>query len=296
MAGMERAAGLKAGRDVVTIGARRAARHSRAPQEHKSPMTPEPKRPDAAAKARRPVDAASVVATLMRVAKRSTLAGMARYGIPSDKALGVPVSTLHRMAKELGRDHALALALWETDVYEARMLCSFVDEPERVTPAQMERWCREFDSWAICDTLCFHLFDRTPHAFGKIREWARREEEFEKRAAFALLASVAAHDKDAKEADFARCLPLIERASVDERNFVKKGVLWALRMVGQRSVELNKASVTLARELAQSSSPSARWIGKTALREFEKPAMKRRLAKHARDAAADTKARARTRS
>lgn len=194
--------------------------------------------------------------------------GMARYGIPSDNALGVTVADLRILAKKLGKDHELAIALWDTEVYEARMLVAFVAEPARVTPAQMDRWCRDFDSWAICDALCFHLFDRTPHAWKKVAKWSGRRAEFEKRAAFALLASLALHDKKAPDDPFAKCLPLIERAADDERNFVKKGVSWALRSLGRRSRALNNASVSLARRLAESPEAAARWIGKDALRDL----------------------------
>ena len=123
----------------------------------------------------------------------------------------------------------------------------FVDEPEKVTPAQMDRWCRDFDNWAICDTVCFHLFDRMPHAFRKIARWSKSPEEFVKRAAFALLASVALHDKKSGDEPFAKCLPLVGRASSDGRNFVKKGVSWGLRGVGRRSPGLHAKAVALAR-------------------------------------------------
>jgi 3-methyladenine DNA glycosylase AlkD len=228
------------------------------------------------------------VALLKRHATRATRDGMARYGIPSGKALGVPVGTLHRLAKQLGRDHALALGLWKTDIYEARMLCAFVDEPERVTAAQMDRWASGFDSWAICDTLCFHLFDRAPQAWGRIGPWSRRRDEFVRRAAFALLASLGAPDREAADSRFLRCLPLVERAASDERNFVKKGVSWALRMLGQRNAALNAAATEVARRLAASSDAAERWVGREALREFARPAVRRRLAARARAAGPGT--------
>ena len=204
--------------------------------------------------------------------------GMARYGIVATKVYGVSVATIQQLAKQLGRDHELAAALWETGWYEARMLTAFVDEPERVTTAQMDRWARDFDNWAICDTLCFHLFDRTPHAWRKVEQWSRRRDEFVKRAAFALLASMALHHKGAPDAPFVRSLRLIEREATDERNFVKKAVSWALRTVGRRSRSLNTGAVETARRLAESSEPAARWVGKDALRELSSPAVRRRLA------------------
>ena len=191
-----------------------------------------------------------------------------RYGIPSDNALGVSVADIRMLAKRIGRNHDLAAALWETGVYEARMLTAFIDESARVTPAQMDRWCRDFDNWAICDTLCFHLFDKTPHAWKKVEKGCDRPEEFEKRASFALLASIALHNKKALAVPFIRSLRLIERASTDERNFVKKAVSWALRGIGKRSAALNAAAVKVARRLAASTQPAPRWVGKDALREL----------------------------
>ncbi|HEX8489856.1 MAG TPA: DNA alkylation repair protein [Chthoniobacterales bacterium] len=211
----------------------------------------------------------STLTWLKQHATKATRDGMARYGLPSDHALGVSVADIRALAKQIGRSHELAVELWKTGIYEARMLTAFVDEPARVTPAQMDRWCRDFDNWGICDALCFHLFDRTPHAWNKIEKWAGRREEFAKRAAFALLASVALHDKKAADAPFIRSLRLIEQAAIDERNFVKKGVSWALRGIGKRNAALQAAATAVARRLALSPQAAARWVGKDALRDLQ---------------------------
>jgi 3-methyladenine DNA glycosylase AlkD len=219
----------------------------------------------------------SILSWLEKHSSAATREGMARYGIPSDSASGVSVADIRRLAKEVGRDHQLALALWETGSYEARMLTPFIDEPARVTPAQMDRWARDFDSWAICDALCFHLFDKTPHAWSKIAKWSDARAEFVRRAAFALLASVALHDKPAPDKPFLDSLLLIERAATDERNFVKKAVSWALRGIGKRNPALRAAAVTLAHRFAKSNNPAARWIGKDALRDLATPATFKRF-------------------
>lgn len=223
-------------------------------------------------------DVAGLLAELERHGSKRVRDGMARYGIVAESALGVPLAAIQRIAKRLGRDHRLAEALWDTGVYEARLLASYVAEPDRLTPAQMDRWCRDFDNWGICDTACFVLFDRAPHAFRKVVQWSKRRGEFERRAAFALLASLALHDKTTGDAPFADCLPLVEAAASDERNFVKKSVSWALRAVGRRSLGLHASALALARRLAASSDPSRRWVGKDALRELTGPVVAKRLA------------------
>jgi 3-methyladenine DNA glycosylase AlkD len=217
------------------------------------------------------------LAWLRKHSKKSVRDGMARYAIPNDKALGVLMGDIQKLAKRLGRDHGLALELWKTDVYEARMLCAYVDEVDKVTPARMDAQARAFDNWAICDTLCFALWVRSPHAFKKIRQWSNHRAEYVKRAAFALLASMALKHKESTDADYLRCLPLIERAASDERNFVKKGVSWALRGIGRRSPKLNKSSIALAKRLAASEDAAPRWIGKDALRELSSAAVQKRL-------------------
>lgn len=211
---------------------------------------------------------AAALAFLERRGSKRNRDGMARYGIVAPKVFGVSVATIRAYAKTLGRDHALAAALWKTGWYEARMLAVFVDEPAKVTPAQMDRWARDFDNWAICDTACFHLFDKTPHAYRKVTIWAARRDEFVRRAAFALLASLALHDKKAPDASFAKLLPLIERASTDGRNFVRKGVSWALRGIGHRNPRMKAAALTVARRLATSSEAAKRWVGKDAVRDL----------------------------
>jgi 3-methyladenine DNA glycosylase AlkD len=227
-------------------------------------------------------EAQAAIAWLKRHSTRRTLEGMARYGIPSDNAFGVSVADIHALAKKLGRNHLLAAALWKNGCYEARMLACFVDEPERVTTGQMDRWCRNFDSWAICDTACFHLFDRTPFAWEKARQWSTSPSEFVKRAAFALMASLVAHDKAARDTQFLALLPLIEQGAHDERNFVKKAVNWALRAIGKHSSTLNAAAVKVASRLASSKESACRWVGKDALRELASPKVCSRLIRRAR--------------
>jgi 3-methyladenine DNA glycosylase AlkD/uncharacterized protein YdhG (YjbR/CyaY superfamily) len=226
---------------------------------------------------RSPIPVNDILAQLKRLASKAHRDGLARYGLPADNALGVPMNKIQKLAKELGRDHGLAEALWNTGVYEARLLACYVAEPDKVTPAEMDRWRATFDNWGTCDTVCFVLWDRTPHAFAKVKEWSRLDDEFGKRAAFALLASLAGHDKTSPDANFARCLPLIEKAATDDRNFVKKGVSWALRSLGRRSPELHAEALSLATRLAESPNAAARWIGKDAMRDLTKPGVLRKL-------------------
>lgn len=214
---------------------------------------------------------AEALAALQALGTEEGRLGMARYGIVAAKVYGVSVANIRALAKQMGRDHALADELWRTGWYEARLLAAFVDDPKLVTPAQMDRWAAEFENWADCDTLCFHLFDKTPHAFAKVDQWAADEREFVRRAAFALLASVALHDRKAADAPFLERLPLIEAASTDPRNFVKKGVSWALRGIGNRkSPVLKAAAQAMADKLAASSDNTARWIGRDAQKAFAK--------------------------
>lgn len=245
-------------------------------------MAPEKKRAPAKAtkkRAQHPLEdeVSSTIAWLERHSTKRTRDGMARYGLPSDNAFGVTMADMKTLAKRLGRNHELAAALWDTGWYEARMLASLVDEPASVTPAQMDRWCRDFDNWGICDTVCFHLFDRTPHAWQKVAQWHDRHEEFVKRAAFALLWGLTVHDKHADDAPFAEGLSLVERAATDERHFVKKAVNMALRAIGKRNSALNAAAVTVARRLADSPQAAPRWVGKDALRELTSAGVALRL-------------------
>ncbi|MBC7925617.1 MAG: DNA alkylation repair protein [Bryobacteraceae bacterium] len=208
---------------------------------------------------------------------------MARYGIPSDHALGAPMKEIKALGRLLGPNHELAVALWDTGVYEARMLTSFVGDPEQLTPAQMDLWCSQFDNWAFCDAMCFNLFDRTPHAWDKVRQWSSSNEEFVKRTAFALLWSLSVHDKGAGNERFVEGLSLIQHAATDERNFVKKAVNMSLRAVGKRNHALNDAAVAVARRLADSPNVTARWVGRDALRELTSPAVVGRLDRRTRE-------------
>jgi 3-methyladenine DNA glycosylase AlkD len=224
-------------------------------------------------------DVAYALTWLERRGTRRNRDGMARYGIVAKKVFGVSMGTMRSLAKELGRDHALSQALWKTGWYEARILACLVGDPDRVTPVQMDRWAKAFDNWAVCDTATFALWDKSPHAWPKVREWARKDEEFVKRAAFAMLASLTVHDKKAPDETYLEGLRLIEREASDSRNFVKKAVNWALRSIGKRGLRLNREAIALARRLAASENSAERWVGKDALRELTSPAVQKRLAR-----------------
>lgn len=223
-----------------------------------------------------------VLDDLRGMSSSESAAGMARFGISSTNTLGISVPLLRRTARRIGRDHALALELWASGIHEARILASMIDDPALVTPAQMDAWASDLDSWDVCDHACGNLFDRTRFAFDKVAEWSMREEEYVRRAAFALLAELAVHDKRASDERFIACFPLILTAASDERNFVKKAVNWAVRQIGKRNIALNAQAIVLAREIQQLDSRSARWIAADALRELKSDAVQERLQRAAR--------------
>ena len=207
--------------------------------------------------------------------------GMARYGINPRNNLGVSIYKLRPLAKEIGKNHELALELWSSGIHDARLLAVFVDDPAKVTSEQMDSWAEDFDSWDVCDQACTSLFDLTPFSWRKVFEWAERNEEFVKRAAFSLIAGLAVHDKKAADKKFEQFFPLIKKHSVDERNYVKKAVNWALRNTGKRNLVLNKQTIKLSEELLKVDSKSARWVARDALRELTSEKMQNRLQKKA---------------
>jgi 3-methyladenine DNA glycosylase AlkD len=211
------------------------------------------------------------------LANPQALVGMARFGIKAKKAYGLSAAQLRRMAREIGGDHALAKMLWATEIHDARALATMVEEPARVSESQMEKWVKDFDSWAVCDATCLNLFRWIPVAHRKCVEWSSRREEFVKRAAFSLMAGLAVSDKGAPDEAFLRFLPVIKSQARDARNFVKKAVNWALRQIGKRSRRLNRAAIRTAREIHRLDSPSARWIASDALRELRSAAVLKRL-------------------
>jgi 3-methyladenine DNA glycosylase AlkD len=208
--------------------------------------------------------------------------GLARYGIVTAKAFGVPVGTMLKFAKRHGKDHALAGELWKTGWYEARMLAAMIDDPKQVTRAQMNAWVEDFDNWGVCDTVCWHLFDYTPFAWDALRRWSASPHEFVKRAGFAMMAGQAAHNKTATDDQLLALLPLIEKGARDDRNFVKKAVSWALRRIGGRNLPLHEGALALARRLAASDQASYRWVGKDALRDLSRPMVRAKAAARSR--------------
>lgn len=217
------------------------------------------------------------LALLQQNARPAELAGMAEFGIDIEQRLGLSMPAMRRIAKALGHDHALALALWDTGIPDARIVAGMVAEPARLTSRQMDVWARGFRSWDVCDQVCGSAFLSSPLAWRKVPVWAAHPGEFVRRAAFSLLATLAVHDKAASDERFAAALPLIEAAAGDERNYVKKSVNWALRNIGKRSPTLNAAAIGAAKRIQQQDSRSARWIAADALRELTSQAVLTRL-------------------
>jgi len=218
-----------------------------------------------------------ILRELESLADPEAVKGMARFGINPTNTYGVSIPNLRVMAKKVGRNHLLAQQLWSSGVHEARILAGMIDSAEAVTEEQMENWVRDFDSWDICDQVCSNLFDKTKLAHRKAVEWSRRREEFVKRAGFVLMAALSVHDKKARDDAFLKFLPIIKRESIDDRNFVKKAVNWALRQIGKRNIALNRAAVAAAGEIQRMDSKSAKWIASDALRELTGEAVQKKL-------------------
>ncbi len=219
----------------------------------------------------------NILHQLESLSNPEAVAGMARFGISSSNTYGVSIPALRKMAREIGKDHTLAQQLWSSGIHEARILAGMIDVPELVTEEQMESWAMDVDSWDVCDQVCSNLFDKTGFAYQKAIEWSDREEEFVKRAGFVLMAALAVHDKKANNETFLNFLPVIKREAVDDRNFVRKAINWALRQIGKRNLSLNTAAIGTAKEIQSIKSKAAKWIASDALRELTDERIQKRL-------------------
>ena len=211
----------------------------------------------------------AVIRKLKSFANPENREGMRRFGINTANTLGISIPILRKMAKEIGKDHLLALSLWDSDLHEARILAGMIDDPQSVTENQMDKWVIQFDSWDICDQCCSNLFDKTPLAYKKAFKWSMRNEEFVKRAGFVLMATLAVHDKKTPDDMFMEFFPFILQESCDDRNFVKKAINWALRQLGKKNKNLHSKALETINQLLKSDSKSAQWIGKDALKELK---------------------------
>jgi 3-methyladenine DNA glycosylase AlkD len=198
-------------------------------------------------------------------------------GIKATKLYGVSIPNLRKIAKEAGRNHALAQELWGSGVHEARLIACMIDDYRVVSEEQLEEWVGDFDSWDLCDQCCSNLFDKTAFAYQKAVEWSGRQDEYVKRAGYVMMATLAVHDKKAGDDVFLRFLPLIERGCTDDRNFVKKAVNWALRQIGKRNLRLNGAAIEVAEAISRVDSRAARWVASDALKELKSPMVQGRL-------------------
>ncbi|MEA3440397.1 MAG: DNA alkylation repair protein [Chloroflexota bacterium] len=220
-----------------------------------------------------------VLQQLQAKADPEQLEGMARYGMTTDNRMGVKVPEMRKIAKKVGKNHQLALELWDTGIAEARIVASLVDDPALVSEVQMDDWVAGFNSWDVCDQVCMNLFDKTPYAWLKLSEWSTRKPEYEKRAAYALIAVLAVHDKGARDEQFSELLPLIKAGADDGRNYVKKAVSWALRNIGKRSPQLRGEVLDFLPELEAMQNKTASWIARDTFRDLNSDATKRRMAR-----------------
>lgn len=221
-----------------------------------------------------------VIKSLKSLADTKNLESMAKFGIDTKTALGIALPTLRKMAKEIDIDHKLALQLWDSNIHEAQVLASMIDDPKQVTEKQMEKWVKGFHSWDQCDQVCGNLFDKTSFAHDKAKEWSTRKDEFEKRAGFVLMATLSLHDKHAADRNFIQFFPLIKKESTDDRNYVKKAVNWALRQIGKRNLLLHEKAIYVAGQIQEIDSKTAKWIASDAIRELkDKKIIKRLYAK-----------------
>lgn len=224
---------------------------------------------------------ASVLRELKRLANPKVRAKMAYFGVNVPKAHGISVPVLHALARRIGKNQELAQKLWGSGIHEAQILAALIGESGKVTSAQMERWVRDFDSWDVVDAACCYLYAHAAPAWSKVDMWSRRREEFQKRAAFSLVAYLSYKDKTAPDARFKRFLRVVEREAWDERNFVRKAVNWALRNIGKRNSRLNRAAIRTAERIRQQGSRPARWIAADALRELKSDAVQASLRRKA---------------
>lgn len=194
-----------------------------------------------------------------------------KFGITANNSLGIYHKDLKVIAKEIGQDNKLALALYATGIYEARLLCSKIYDPELITEQQMDAWALDFENWEICDSFCMNFFTNSKHALAKAAEWSEADDEFVKRAGFVIMAAYGFANKKANNDVFENFFVPIEREADDDRIYVKKAVNWALRNIGKRNVDLQKKAIEVAKRILRKDTKPAKWIANNALSELEKP-------------------------
>ncbi len=223
------------------------------------------------------MDFKQIIDKLYKMQNQKNVEGMKRFGIVHEKNLGITVTELRKMAKQIGTNHELAVKLWDTKIRDARMIAACIEDPKTVSEEQVENWLKDIKCWDLCDHCCGHFFDSLTFAYEKAIEWSKRKPEFEKRASFSIVAWLAVHDKKKDDEWFEDFLEIIKDSSTDERNYVKKAVNWALRQIGKRNLDMNKKTINVAQEIKKIDSKSARWIANDSIRELTSEKVRVRL-------------------
>ncbi|MFW9922534.1 MAG: DNA alkylation repair protein [Candidatus Thorarchaeota archaeon] len=198
----------------------------------------------------------------------SRIEGMKKVGITPERAFGVSIPFLRELAKKIGKNHELALELWNINTRETRILACMVDDVSLLTEEQMELWVKDFDYWEICDQCIMNLFEKSKYAYQKAIDWTTRTEEYVKRSGFVLIARLAFSDKKASNDIFQSFFPIISKEANDQRNSVKKAISWALRQIGKRNNDLNAKTLDLANKLLISEEKNTQWIAKDVIKDI----------------------------
>jgi len=214
-------------------------------------------------------DVEFILAELKSISEPAYLEKMAHFGIDISKAYGIRVPNIRALAKQMGKNQALSLLLWETGIHEARLLATFIGDYKQVDEAQINAWVNDFDSWDICDQACSNLFVKTPYFVSKVLAFSQAEAVYVKRTGFVLMAAAAVHLKKEPNETFLSFLPIIEWEAYDNRNFVKKAINWALRQIGKRNAALHPYAVQAASNILAQNNKKANWVALDALRELQ---------------------------
>jgi 3-methyladenine DNA glycosylase AlkD len=194
-----------------------------------------------------------------------------RFVIVPPNSYGIFLKDLNILARRIGKNDELAIKLFDTGVYEARLLTSMLFNPQNLTERLMEKWVKAFDNWEICDTFCMNVFGKSRFAVKKAFAWAEKKPEYQKRAGFVCMVQYAFTNQEAPNNVFEKFFPVIIKHASDERTYVMKGINWALRQIGKRNKNLYKEALEVADEILKLDSKPARWIAKDAIRQLKKP-------------------------
>ena len=173
------------------------------------------------------------------------------FGLNTVPSYGIGVTKIKKLAKQIKKDHDLALKMWDTPIFEGRLLSIFIENSKEVTLDQINSQIPNSQGFMLADYYCQEIIVKTEFCDDLIEKWTKSKNNHIKKSGFALLYAKAKLDKKADDEFFEPYLEQIEKELQKAENWTKESMNYALMYIGSRTKKLNKKALAIAKKIGE---------------------------------------------